>query len=237
VSSSRLLAFVWFAQVAACSSAADAGVGDVGDAASDVVADAIVDAPADVPADSPADASVDGDVGGALPLDCKFVRDPSNCWRTFVASIDTCLGNVSPPGGDRGTLSTDRMTCSYGTGGRSVAFAIGLTDATEAADRDFVVSTPKTSPCLHYTERATSGGFVATGPTGTVEWITVGNDVTLVCPDGSRFHGDALAITKLCAADVIAGGAPSRRVTNASGALGFQLVGMVDFAYDCLTSP
>lgn len=229
----------WFvagaASLLACGSSADASPsGD--DAALDAGTDAIVaesaadvaddTAASDVPDafDAPAEAGV---------LDCKWVNDTKNCWRTFVTAVDGCLAN--PVGTVRGTLTSDDASCSYPSGGRTIAFAIApMPDGgPDRADRDFTASLGAKT-CLHYVEHAATVGFTATGPIGTLTYSAVGNDVTVVCPDGARFEGDALAVAKLCGPAVFAGGTPDRTAVESAGVVRFQLAGMKDVVYACV---
>ncbi len=220
-----------------CSSSSDAG-GQVEDAGRDT--DAVSADVADVAevadggggdttvASDAADTSAESDAGG-LPLDCAWVRDAKNCYRTFVAAVDGCLGNTATPSTDVGTFDTARATCTY-AGGRSVAFAVPASTAADPADRDFTISSGGKS-CLRYVESATKGGFTITAAAGTLTFTSVGNALSVTCPDGARYAGDALAISKLCAGEVTTV-APGRRIT--SGSLQrFELVGMKDWAYAC----
>jgi hypothetical protein len=186
-----------------------------------------------VATEAAADTSTDVQVEAGV-LDCAWVNDPKNCWRTFTAAVDTCLGN--PVGASvRGSLSADDKTCTYPSGGRTIAYAIAPKPdgGPDRADRDFTASNGG-KDCLHYVERAAVTAFTATGPAGTVQFVAVGNDVTVTCPDGSRFEGDALAVAKLCGPAVFGGGSPDRTVVESGGVVRFQLSGMKDVVYACV---
>ena len=167
----------------------------------------------------------------AALLDCKWVNDPTNCWRTFVKGVDACLHN--PIGSTvRGALATDRKTCTYADG-RTIEFAlVEAMDAPDRASRDLKATLGGVA-CVHYTENVAVDGFVVTGPDGTLTYTAVGNDVTVECPDGSRYEGDAANIAKLCGGGILSGGVPGRTVVSSGADIRLQLSGMKDVVYAC----
>lgn len=223
----RIVALACITIVVGCSSSS----GDVargGDAASDAaietssetsIADTMID---DVAPETITDT-------GAQPLDCKWAMDTSNCWRAFVAAVDECLGNV---GGTEphGSMSADLKSCAYPTS-RSVTFAIAWDGVDERADRDFVIHNG-TNACLHHVEQASEGGFTATSTPGTLVFTTVGNAVSLTCPDGTRYAGDATKIAMGCPEQILGGGVPGRTIQGAS-TFRFELVGSKDWDFIC----
>jgi len=234
----RILA--WTAMVGAagfgCSPAGDDSiVGD--DVGGEIFDDGAAEdvSPTEVSADA-TEAATDS-LDDARVLDCTWVNDAGNCWRTFVAEVDACLKN--PIGATvRGRLATDGKSCTYAASGRTIAFATkALLAGPERDDRDLSVR-PKADvdPCLHYVERASINGFVVTSASGTLIYEAVGNDVRVQCPDGSRYRGDALSITRLCGPAVFSGGAPGRTTSSSGGEVRLQLTGMTDVAYACTTT-
>ena len=215
----------------ACGSSSDAPTtGDDSGVTADTIAADVLDAfdsgsdtgGTDTIADSPGDAAV---------LDCKWVNDPANCWRTFVKGVDACLHN--PIGSTvRGALATDRKTCTY-TDGRTIEFALPeAMDAPDRANRDLKATLGGVA-CVRYTENVAVDGFVVTGPGGTLSYTAVGNDVTVECPDGSRYEGDAANIAKLCGGGILSGGVPGRTVLSSGADIRLQLAGMKDVVYAC----
>lgn len=188
----------------------------------------------DVVLEAAPDALTEG-LEDAAPLDCTWVRDPNNCWRTFVAAVDDCLRN--PVGASvRGSLAADGRSCTYPSGGRSIVFGVpvGL-DGPDRDDRAFNVNVGGTM-CLHYDEFATTNGFYVTSSLGALTYTAFGNDVVVECPDGTRYRGDALSISKLCGPAVFSGGVPGRSVSSSGGQVRFQLNGMKDVVYACVAA-
>jgi hypothetical protein len=215
--------------VACSSSTESAGPTD----ASPVDADASpVDASLDVATDAAFDAPETTAETGVL--DCTWVSDASNCWRTFVAGVDGCLGN--PVGASvRGSLATDGKSCTYPAPGRTIEFAVAPAPfgGPDRAERDFVAKVGTTT-CLHYVEHAAVAGFSATSSAGTLTFTVVGSEATVQCPDGTRYRGDFVEVAKACGPAVFAGGSPDRTVAESAGTTRLQLSGMKDVVYACV---
>ena len=213
-----------------CSSSAPSISPDLTDASSD----SLSDSPPDIAANEAADADGGSAVG---KLDCAFAKDPLNCWRAFTASVDDCLGNVAAPSTAIGTLSGDGSSCRY-PDARAIDFLIAVDPAThgvDRADRDFEARRAATS-CLHYVERASVGGFVATSPAGTLRLQFEGDSMTLTCTDGSVFAGSPSAIVHACSTAVVTGGVPGRLLSGTADSIRFELTGMRDYVYSCKRS-
>ncbi len=186
--------------------------------------------------DAGTDVATDGGVDAPeQPLDCTWVNDPNNCWRTLVAGVDRCLANPLRSG-VKGSLAADHASCTY-SGGRRVSFIIAPTPDGEPdrADRSFTV-TNSGAECLRYRELASVNGFTLTWPDGMFRYEAIGNDVHIECGDGTRYRGDAASIAKLCGSALLTGGAPGRTYVAVGGEVRFQLTGMKDVAFDCTTT-
>lgn len=228
-SQSVVVALVFFTACSSSSSSpasSDAAAIDADDGSVDAI---VIDSALD-------DATSEGaaETGDYLPLDCKFAGDPKNCWRAFTAEIDDCLGN--PAGASIVGNFNAAGTACVAPIGRSVAFAIPIdpkADVPARADRDFTISSKTKKACLHYVEQASVNGFVATGPFGdTLTFVAEGNTVTLTCPDGKSYRGDAVKVASFCAPDVFDGGVPQKQILGGA-TVRFKLVGEKDFAFNC----
>jgi hypothetical protein len=234
----RRLGLIAIVACTACSSSSgdsnpgDDATSDAGDDGDAAMIDSIVATDSN---ESGVDAPPDGETSSTRTLDCTWAKDPKNCWRAFVKAVDVCLGNFA--GADVvGTMSADGTSCTFdGTAesGRSVSFARPLDPFTASADRDFLVmhGGSATTVCLHYVEHAATTGFTVTGPTGTLSYAAKGNDVTIVCPDGSAFEGDAEKIAIACGEAIINGGVPGDDIESPPDR--FKLSGSVDWDFQC----
>lgn len=163
---------------------------------------------------------------------CALAKDSTNCWRTFVKTVDDCLTDDS--GGEagvhpRGTMSADAKTCTYASG-RTVTFALDprvTSTGSTSPDRDFTV-TVNGNTCLHFVRNA--GGMSFTGPGGT---LTEDKNGTLTCPDGSR-HGIGYGALN-CLDAAFAGGLPGYVSSSSSNSWLVELSGAAKPAYDCST--
>lgn len=164
-------------------------------------------------------------------IDCPFVRDQSNCWRTFVAKVDVCLGQ-----GDGGTFASPGLlddagrTCDYAARSIVATGSQALDQPQSGADplqRDFTVSKDGRA-CLAVHQSGKTVTFVSEGTTLAYK----GGDGTmqLTCADGRVLEGSASELLDCVTAG---GGLPGYAYRNTSTTAFFSLLGMNGPAYDC----
>jgi hypothetical protein len=117
------------------------------------------------------------------PLTCAVIDGP-NCWKDAIAAVAACApGNATP-----GVLASDRLTCTYASGAvvRSSRPLTTLNSDLPVLDFDLDVGG---NVCAHYDQQNFASGHDTRSlltSLGTVTW-TLDDQVTLACPDGSRF--------------------------------------------------
>ncbi len=168
-------------------------------------------------------------------IDCPFVRDQTNCWRSFVAKVDVCLGQ-----GDAGTFSPPGLlddagrTCDYAARA-IVATGTQALDGpqpgtTDPLQRDFTV-TKEGRVCLAVHQDGKAVTLATEGTTLSYK----GGDGTmqLTCADGRVLEGSASELLDCVTAS---GGLPGYAYRNTSTTAFFTLLGMNGPAYDCSKS-
>lgn len=164
-------------------------------------------------------------------IDCPFVRDQTNCWRTFVAKVDVCLGQ-----GDGGTFATPGLlddagrTCDYAARSIVATGSQALDQpqtGTDPLQRDFTVSKDGRA-CLAVHQSGKTVTLVSEGTTLAYQ----GGDGTmqLTCADGRVLEGRASELLDCVTAS---GGLPGYAYRNTSKTAFFSLLGMNGPAYDC----
>ncbi len=179
------------------------------------------------------DSTLDLDSG---KIDCRFVADRANCWRTFVQRIDGCLGQAD--GGvplDVGVLATDFRSCVY-----AERLIVANGDAQNLNDpqpstpdpnrRDFTL-TKGGRECLTFRQVGDAGVTLTTEGVS-ISYESSGNRLTLTC-DGRVFSGDA---TELLDCVTASGGLPGYAYRNDPTRGWFTVLGLNSPAYDCVVA-
>jgi hypothetical protein len=164
-------------------------------------------------------------------VDCVFVQDEGNCWRTFVQRVDTCLGQ-SDAGVivGQGVLDDAGMSCTYAS--RTIlATGQGL-DRPQGSEKDpltrafTVVRDGRV--CLDMKQAGTTVTLTSEGTV--LSWKSDAHTFELTC-GGRVLQGDS---TQLLECITAKGGLPGYAYRNTDTTAWFTLLGMNAPAYDCL---
>jgi len=166
-------------------------------------------------------------------LDCEWVKSDKNCWTTMAKALDACLGTDPTATGE---LSTNGLTCQYGTG-RTITATISLIpptdqDAAAPPSRDFTVTTATGTQCVHVQE---SNWVLTVSFAGSALRLdTAGAQVTLTCPDGAVFKGSQDGLRNC---NSPSSGIPGYGWRSGDEGTTFSLLGMKAPLYACKPTP
>lgn len=120
--------------------------------------------------------------GGSL--DCAYLTSVTSCWKSTTAEAARCL----PSPTERGTMSADGKTCTYASG-PVVAFDNPLTASGSSGPWSFTVTTGG-QMCVRLTQPNPESQTLTTS-LGTLTVAVAGaqGDLSITCPDGTRFSG------------------------------------------------
>jgi hypothetical protein len=138
---------------------------------------------------APSDA---GDASRAGTLDCAWAMDSGNCFQAPLAAAATqcAVGEV-------GTLSADQTKCTFSTG-EVVTFATPLTNDGGGVDlTGFTLDTDGGGTCLGGSFSNDGNSYSITSAAGTISVVYQPSTqtVTLTCPDGATYSGDATSLS------------------------------------------
>lgn len=165
-------------------------------------------------------------------VDCVFVQDDNNCWRTFVQRVDGCLGQ-SDAGVivGQGVLDDAGMACTYAT--RTItATGTQALDRPQGTDKDTrsrqftVVKDGRV--CLDLKQVGTTVTLTSEGTV--LSWKSDAHTFELTC-GGRVLQGDSSQLLDCITAT---GGLPGYAYRNSDTSAWFTLLGMNAPAYDCV---
>jgi hypothetical protein len=149
----------------------------------------------------------------ATEVGCDFFEN-DNCWKQGVAEANACIDTST----DTGTLSGDRLTCTY-PGGETITFDDPVPmDINDDYLWRFEITTNGSS-CATFREFDDGGVSLTTARGEFVEEIA-GFEVRMTCPSGDTFKIDAFDALD-CGFGVLPGFSWSTGGTGAS----FSLIG------------
>jgi hypothetical protein len=152
------------------------------------------------------DAGADGVTATEL-LTCDLIAGPS-CWTRALAEVKACA-----PGDQIGILSTDAKSCAVGA--KIATFTGEVTALTN--DSSFSIDLPG---CAEIVVDSPARMHALRTAAGEASW-TIGDTISLQCPDGVRYTTDSLSALR-CPGFVKA---TSRLWTSSASSFGFTLVG------------
>lgn len=159
--------------------------------------------------------------GGTTTLDCALLASDDNCWHTFLVDVAAC----APGDAGEGTLSADRVTCSYASGHR--------VEFDPAAPSPWIDEDGGTSGsyalyegedlCFRWEPSGT--GMQITSSTATIGVaMRASGTVTMTCPDGERYEtSDYQALLAECGYDTFTRGFPTEVRLENPGGFGVEL--------------
>jgi len=176
-----------------------------------------MDAVASFDAVAPRDARTVGVPAG--PLDCAWLGDNANCYKTTLAAANVCL----PASNTTGTLSADLKSCTYPDGTTIVFDSALVLPRPPNTPWNFTV-TKQGQPCLRFDEERQKR-FSLTTPGGAFdELITSTGGLTFICPDGKSYSQDN-ALTLLGCDGGFLGGLPGTSSGSSTTSTRFALLG------------
>jgi hypothetical protein len=125
---------------------------------------------------------------GTGSLDCAFVQG-QNCWKTTLAAAAACL----PDAGETGAFAADRTNCAYSSG-TQIVFTDPIPAPAPSNQRWNFTMLAAGAGCIKV-EQPQDGNYRVTTQAGTVVLGPSGVDEVVICPDGSRFEGDAPSLS------------------------------------------
>ncbi len=169
----------------------------------------------------------------ARPLDCAWARDPGNCWRTFVAAVDVCLGDAAQVG----TVDQDERTCRYPGGARIVSFHAKMpwpvpAGSPGAGDLHYSVSSGGRT-CLDHVETRGSRAFRSVGAAGAFELEESNGRIAVHCADGSTVEGSADAVADGRCGDPAIAPVPTTEWSTSELHFQHRLAGARAIVFDC----
>lgn len=130
-----------------------------------------------------------GDEDESGSLDCAWFANEDNCWRETIRAAASCL----PAADATGLFSEDLATCSYADGA-VVRFASPLGELPVYDDDqgwDFSIQRGAAT-CVAVHER--EGVLQVESSNGRVRVEETEMGMAVVCPDGKRYSGSAMAL-------------------------------------------
>lgn len=134
---------------------------------------------------------------GSGALDCALLRG-DNCWKTMVNRVRDCGGQTLDGGTvQSGTLSVDRLTCSY-PDGREVLFDRPVSFPLDHGEELSFTVEKDGQACFSFFHVIDDGAgsqirLTVGGETVRVEG-TPPDEAALFCPDGSAYRGSGKAL-------------------------------------------
>jgi hypothetical protein len=125
---------------------------------------------------------------GTRSLDCAFLQQ-QNCWKATLAAAATCV----PDAGEEGAFAADRTSCAYATGAQ-IVFTDPIPAPPPSNQRWNFTMLASGAGCIKV-EQPEDGNYRITTQAGTVVLGPAGGDEVVICPDGTKYQGDAVSLS------------------------------------------